>query len=86
MPADHKGTPIELIEAYLADTPFKDFFLSKVPFSISQETHFSGHWIVAPPGRGKSTLLHTMFLEDIKRNASIILMDSKGDLINQLKN
>jgi len=42
-------------------------------------------WIVAPPGRGKTTLLHVMFLDDIQEDASIIVMDSKGDLINPIK-
>src|ERR1700728_3571700 len=49
-------------------------------FSIPEETRFSGHWIVAPPGRGKTTLLHSMVMEDLKKDACIILMDSKGDL------
>jgi hypothetical protein len=54
-------------------------------FSIPDEQRFAGHWIIAPPGRGKTTLLHAMFLDDLKRDASIIVMDSKGDLIDPIK-
>ena len=79
LPAD------ELIETYLADTPFLDLFNLPIPFSVPEETRFSGHWVIAPPGRGKTTLLHSMFLEDLPRQASIIVMDSKGDLINPIK-
>ncbi len=54
-------------------------------FSLPDEARFAGHWIIAPPGRGKTTLLHSMFLDDLERDASIIVMDSKGDLINPIK-
>ena len=49
---------------------------------IFEEARFAGHWIVASPGRGKTNLLLNMYLEDLKKlpNASIIIMDSKGDL------
>ena len=60
---------------------YRDFSDDILPL----ETRFSGHWIVAPPGRGKTTLLHSMFLEDVKRQASIIVLDIKGDLINPIK-
>src|SRR4029077_17063031 len=56
-----------------------------VEFRLNTETRFSGHWIIAPPGRGKTTLLHAMFRTDLSEDASIIVMDSKGDLINPIK-
>jgi hypothetical protein len=54
-------------------------------FSIPDETRFSGHWIVAPPGRGKTTLLHWMVMDDLEKDAALVLIDSKGDLINPIK-
>jgi hypothetical protein len=77
--------PVELVETYLHNTPFRELLSIPAPFAIPDETRFSGQWIIAPPGRGKTTLLHSMFLDDLHRNASIIVMDSKGDLINPIK-
>jgi hypothetical protein len=84
--SDAELSPEELVETYFAGTPVRDLLLLPVPYSLPEETRFSGHWIIAPPGRGKTTLLHGMFLSDLERNASIIVMDSKGDLINPIKN
>jgi hypothetical protein len=85
-PSQFKGSPIDTVKAYLGDTFLDSIFLEgRVPFHIPDETRFSGQWIIAPPGRGKTTLLHSMLLEDIEAEASIIVMDSKGDLINPIK-
>jgi hypothetical protein len=84
-PSDYDGTPREKIHVYLKQTPLEDIFNAQIPFDIPDETRFSGHWIIAPPGCGKTTLLHAMFLDDLKRDASIIVMDSKGDLIGPIK-
>jgi hypothetical protein len=78
--------PDKLIKIYLNKTPFLEVLSIPAPFTIPNETRFSGQWIVAPSGRGKTTLLHSMFLDDTKRDASIIVLDSKGDLIDPIKN
>lgn len=81
-----KPSAAELIRGRLNDTCFDELLLeTQVPFVLPDEQRFSGHWIIAPPGRGKTTLLHSMFLQDLQREASIIVMDSKGDLINPIK-
>jgi hypothetical protein len=84
--SDADIAPNELVETYLAGTPFHTLLLTPVPFSLPDEQRFSGHWVIAPPGRGKTTLLHAMVLDDLKREASIIVLDSKGDLIEPIKN
>ena len=85
-PSEYDAPPSDVVSAYLAHTLLDAIFLElQVTFDLPQEQRFSGHWIIAPPGRGKTTLLHSMFLDDVKRDASIIVMDSKGDLINPIK-
>jgi hypothetical protein len=59
--------------------------LTPASFSLPDETRFSGHWIIAPPGRGKTTLLHMLVADDLEKDAAIVLMDSKGDLIEPIK-
>jgi hypothetical protein len=84
----------EAIHEHFKGTPFEDFFLqlfeASASFHIAQHLRFEGHWIVAPPGRGKTTLLRSLFHEDLKavreNRASVIIMDSKGDFINEVKN
>lgn len=69
-PADSGLTGIPLVTAYLGHTPFLGLFVSPVPFCLPDEQRFAGHWIIAPPGRGKTTLLHAMLLNDLQGNAS----------------
>jgi hypothetical protein len=78
-------SPEKLVETYLAGTPFHSLFLSPAPFVLPDDTRFSGHWVIAPPGRGKTTLLHAMVMDDLKKDATVILMDSKGDLIEPFR-
>jgi hypothetical protein len=70
------STPYYLHASYLYPAPIHG------PFTITPQARFAGTWIVAPPGRGKTNLLHHMISEDRKEHATIVLMDSKGDLIN----
>jgi hypothetical protein len=75
----------EAVDAYFNGTPIHALLMTPCPFNIPTEQRYSGHWIIAPPGRGKTTLLHTMFLNDVDEDASIIVIDSKGDLLDPIK-
>lgn len=61
----------------------------KLHITIPQKHRFEGIWIIAPPGRGKTTLLSQLLQADLKQvlagTASVILMDSKGDLIDHAR-
>ena len=84
-PSEAKLAPTELVEAYFSGTPLYSLLLTPTPFDLPDEQRFSGQWVVAPPGRGKTTLLHSMVMHDFAQDASIILMDSKGDLLEPIK-
>ena len=87
--ADSELAPIDLAETYLRGTPFLDLFLTPVPFVIPDKTRFEHHWIVAPPGAGKSTTLQYLITRDLIRvaagEASIVVMESNRDLIKAIE-
>lgn len=60
-----------------------------VPITIPDELRFRGTWVVAPQGKGKTTLLSALLKADLERvkngGASVILIDSKGDLIDHAR-
>jgi hypothetical protein len=86
MPTAYNGTARDIVDTYLRDTPLQPLFVCELPFALPEEARFSGHWVVSPPGRGKTTLLHAMIMHDIAvAGASLILMDSKGDLIDAVR-
>jgi hypothetical protein len=84
-PKDSKLDDQALVIAYLKDTIFHAMLVAPMPFAIPPNTRFSGQWVLAPPNRGKTNLLLSQIEQDVKENASILLMDSKGDLINPLR-
>lgn len=60
-----------------------------VPVRLPQDLRFEGTWMVAPSGRGKTTLMGQLLALDLDQvrdgMASVILMDSKGELIDHAK-
>jgi len=78
--------PFDPVEAYLQDTPLPELFTGDIPWKLPERTRFSSHWIVAPQGSGKTVLLSSMFYEDMTKDASIVVLDAKGDLYNQVNN
>ncbi len=88
-PSNSRGAaPRELVADFLSGTPFPGLFLSNVPFPIPDNTRFAHQWILAPQGAGKTQAIQFQFLCDLPKvasnEASIIVMDSQGDLIRNI--
>src|SRR5262249_9131594 len=80
--------PEELVETYLAGTPFRDLFKTPVPFVLPESTRFEHHWIVGGSGHGKTNALMNLITDDLQRvadgKASVVLIDSQNALIPAL--
>jgi len=85
-PADSGLAGIELVRAYLDDTPLVDLLQIRMPFTLT--ARFSHHHIVATPGAGKTNLIGVLLAQDLdevhKGRASVIVLDSQGDLIKSI--
>lgn len=77
-----------LIQTYLDGTPLARLYDFAVPILLSQKSRFEHHHIVAGSGHGKTQTLQSLILHDLvevaKGEASIVVIDSQGDLINRL--
>lgn len=80
--------PEELVSAYLGGTPFEKLFLTSIPFVIPEQARFEHQWIVAGTGHGKTQTLQSLICRDLKSvadgAASIVVIDSQGDLIKNI--
>ncbi|MCP4183409.1 MAG: hypothetical protein GY761_08835, partial [Hyphomicrobiales bacterium] len=78
----------QLIKTYLAGTPFAALFDCTVPISLPDATRFEHHHIVAGSGHGKTQTLQHLILHDldavVSGKASIVVIDSQSDLINNI--
>jgi len=87
-PKDHAGTPFDLVDGYLRHTPLQLLFAAELPFAIPETIRFEHHWIVAGSGHGKTQALQHLIATDFARvaegEASVIVIDSQGDLIHNL--
>lgn len=80
--------PAQLIETYLEGTPLARLFDLTVHITIPTETRFEHHHIVAGSGHGKTQTLQHLILHDLDKvaagEASIVVIDSQSDLINNI--
>jgi type IV secretory pathway TraG/TraD family ATPase VirD4 len=53
-------------------------------FGIKDDDRFSHVYIIGKTGTGKSTLLETMALQDVRRDAGLALIDPHGDLVERI--
>ena len=84
--AESELAPIELLQNYLAGTPFLGLFLTTVPFIVPIEARFEHTHILAGIGHGKTQLMQTMMLADFDDpgRPAVVAIDSQGDMIRTL--
>jgi hypothetical protein len=85
-PEETKLPPVEKVDAFLRNTPFRDLLMTPVPFGIPQESFFSHMHVVGGSGAGKTQWLSTLILHHLNdpKRPSLVVVDSQGDLINKL--
>lgn len=89
LPSDTTGlTPKELVDRYLGQTPFAVFFAIRLPLAIPDQVRFEHCHILGGTGHGKTQLLQRLIHQDLKRALveprSVVVIDSQGDLIDQI--
>ena len=89
MPTEARGkSPMELVDGYLMDTPFHDFFKSDVPLAVPQHSRVEHCHIIGGTGHGKTQMLQQLVLHDLNaaqtETTSVVVIDSQGDLIRKL--
>ncbi len=80
--------PHELVQTYVGGTPLVRLFDGKIDFTIPESIRFEHHHILAGTGHGKTQTLQYLIASDLdaveRGEASVVVIDSQGDLINTI--
>lgn len=76
----------ELVDTYLAGTPFVPYLNYPIPLKLTHEDRFSHMHVVGGSGAGKTQLLQNLILHDLQSDdpPALVIVDSQTDLINKL--
>ncbi len=88
-PEDKRGlSDEELIDLYLAGTPFPAIFATPIPMYIPEAIRFEHTHVLAGTGHGKTQTLQFLIAGDLQEammeKRSVVVMDSQGDLLQTL--
>ena len=85
-PTDSKLKGRELVESYLGGTAFEYLLTYPRRFEFPSESRFEHCHILAGTGHGKTQLIQTLILNDLKHHgeSGFCVIDSQGDLIKKL--
>ena len=85
LPSKTDGSdPAGVVGMYLGGTPLANIFAQETTVVMPTRARMEHHWIVSPPGGGKSTMLQYLLMQDFERvardEASVVVFDSNRDL------
>jgi hypothetical protein len=86
-PDKHKGTPREIVSAYLGGTPFEALFYSPIPFSFTDSQRFEHMHVVGGSGHGKTQFLQHLIVGDLTREKppALVIIDSQGEMLAKIQ-
>jgi len=88
MPYEVDGTGEQLVQWFLNGTVLEDLLSYNVPFSIPISSKFEHTMVLAGSGHGKTQTMQRLLVDDLEEvrqgNASVVVIDSQGDLINKI--
>jgi hypothetical protein len=86
-PDKHKGTPREVVSAYLANTSFEALFYAPIPFSLTDQQRYEHMHVVGGSGHGKTQLLQRLILDDLHREQppALVIVDSQGEMLRKIQ-
>jgi hypothetical protein len=86
-PEHFKGSPRDLVFAYLHDTPLEEVFGAAIPFAFTDEQRFEHMHIIGGSGHGKTQLLQHLILHDLMRPnpPALIVIDSQGETLRKIR-
>lgn len=79
--------PPALVETYLRGTPYRDLFLTPVPFAIPRRARLE-HWhLVGASGSGKTQCLQTIILDYLREDdpPALVVVDSHRGMLDKLE-
>lgn len=85
-PIDSELPLSELVDTYLAGTPYQALLSIPVPLKLTHEDRFSHMHIVGGTGAGKTSLIERLIVHDFMSDdtPSLVIIDPHGDLISRL--
>lgn len=83
---DNPAPLSDILKGYLKETPFAELFLTPVPLKLTHEVRFSHMHVLGGSGAGKTQLLQSLILHDLKsaEPPALVIVDSQGDLISKI--
>jgi hypothetical protein len=87
MPDSYKGTPREVVSAYLNNTPLEALFYAPIPIRFMDEQRFEHMHVVGGSGHGKTQLLQHLIWNDLIRPSppSLVVIDSQGEMLRKIQ-
>jgi hypothetical protein len=86
-PYDFKGTPQQILDTYLPDSPYELLFECKVPFGFDDKTRMEHFHLIAGSGWGKTQFIQSLILRDLQKEdpPALIVIDSQQDMLDKIQ-